>query len=386
MNFEGRCYGCFRPVEACFCASIPSIDNKTEVLILQHRREQFHRFNTARIVRRGLRNSQLLADHNQNLAQRIQLQPRAGLLYPGPSATLISDVPADQRPQQLVVIDGTWHHTKTLMRDIPALQKLPRYRLAPTEPSRYRIRREPDALSLSTIEATVAALQILEPETLGFDRLLQAFETMIDAQVAHPGSANGSRFRVRRRRTYKNIPFALLGSLENIVVAYGEAAPGERGRKRVAGPPISWVAQRLGDGANFACTLPPPEPLSDEFLGHLELTRADFATALPLAEARRQWAEFARPSDLVVMIQPGTAQLFSYLADDHARRLVLKAVDLAFPEPAVFPEAVAARSFDFSRTLGRSTKRLESAIQLVRHLNDLAGSSLTNEVVDRGSS
>ena len=143
MVHKGRCYDCFRPKEACFCASIPRIDNQTEVLILQHRRERFHPFNTARIVQKALRNSQLLADHTSNLAMRLRLKPRAGLLYPGPTALLISDLASEQRPEQLVVLDGTWHHAKTLVREIPALQSLPRYRLAPTAPSRYRIRREP---------------------------------------------------------------------------------------------------------------------------------------------------------------------------------------------------------------------------------------------------
>jgi len=272
MVSRDRCYDCFRPREACFCASIPTIDNQTNVLILQHRRERFHPFNTARIVRKALRNSQLVADHTSNLAKRLRLKPGAGLLYPGPTALLISDLACEQRPEQLVVLDGTWHHAKTLFREIPALQSLPRYRLAPTAPSRYRIRREPSATALSTVEAAVAALRILEPETGGLDQLLRAFDSMVEDQLAHPGSQNGERFRARRRRTFKNIPLALAGSLENIVVAYGESAVGERGCKRTAGPPISWVAQRLGSGETFACTLVPPGPLDDVFLGHLAVT------------------------------------------------------------------------------------------------------------------
>src|SRR5262249_38636030 len=43
---KSRCYGCFRPQNDCFCAEIPTIDNKTHVLILQHMRERFHPFNT----------------------------------------------------------------------------------------------------------------------------------------------------------------------------------------------------------------------------------------------------------------------------------------------------------------------------------------------------
>lgn len=370
---RSRCYDCFRPTAMCFCASIPTIDNRTEVLILQHRREHFHRFNTARIVHKGLRNSQLLADHTHNLAEQLQLKPRAGLLYPGPTATLISDLPIDQRPEQLVVIDGTWHHTKTLLRDIPALQSLPRYQLSPTAPSRYRIRREPDEMFLSTIEAIVAALRCLEPETQGLERLLQAFEKMVDEQLAHPGSANGARFVVRGSRTVKNIPLALQGDLANIVVAYGESVPGERGAgKRVAAPPVCWVARRLGDAANFACTLTPSQPLSDVFLKHLELTPADFAAAISVAEAKQQWAEFQRPGDIVTVIQPSTAQLLTHLADVPARCLVLKSVELKTLLGESVTNAAEPETVDpGSPVLGRATKRLLSTIALVRKLNAL---------------
>lgn len=380
MVSHGRCYECFRPIALCYCDSIPRIDNRTEVLILQHPREHFHRFNTARIVQKALRNSVLLADHARGLATRLRLKPSVGLLYPGPNAKLISDLSVGERPQQLIVVDGTWHHAKTLIRDIPALHRLPRYRLAPSAPSRYRIRREPNAMALSTVEATVAALRFLEPETTGFEQLLNAFEKMVEDHLAHPGSANGSRFKQRRRGKLKNIPLALRGKLDHIVVAYGEAAAGERGRKRVAGVPISWVAQRLGDGDCFACTLVPPRPLSDAFLKHLELAPADFDAALSLVEARRRWAQFQQPGDVVTVMHPGTAQLFSCIADEPAPCLVLKAIDLkTILQPSANAEILAAAgNFAVSRTLGRATKRLAIDITLVRHLNALAATSKSN--------
>jgi DTW domain-containing protein YfiP len=184
MVAGSRCYGCFRPAAQCICGAIPRIENRTDVLILQHRRERFHRFNTARIVHRALRHSQLLIDRVPGIARRLELKPGAGLLYPSPAARLISEVPPEERPRQLVIVDGTWHQAKTLVRDIPALQRLPQYRLDPAAPSRFRIRREPHASALSTVEATVAALRVLEPETAGLDGLLAAFEAMVEAQLA----------------------------------------------------------------------------------------------------------------------------------------------------------------------------------------------------------
>lgn len=388
MARAGRCYECFRPREACFCASIPSIHNQTEVLILQHRRERFHPFNTARIVHKALRNSRLLADHTRNLALRLRLKPGAGLLYPGTAALPVADLLSDHRLDQLVVLDGTWHHTKTLIRDIPELQRLPRYGLTPSAPGRFRIRREPSATSLSTVEAVVAALRTLEPATHGLDQLLAAFDVMVEAQLAHPGSAHGERLHKRRNRGLGNIPLALCGDLANIVVAYGESAAGERGCKRPAGPPICWVAQRLGSGETFFCTLIPPQPLDAVFLGHLALSRADFAAALPLDEARRRWARFQRPTDVVAVFHQGSARLYSHLAGERAFCLVLKSIELEStvddspPQPALPQLGIASA---LAHNHSRAAQRLREAIALVRRVNALAVARVRESAADCNS-
>jgi DTW domain-containing protein YfiP len=198
-----RCYACYRPAVDCFCNVIPTIANKTKVLILQHMRERAHPFNTARIVHRALENSSLLVDHTINLATKLVLKPGAGLLYPGPDAALLDHLPVGQRPQQLVIVDGTWHHAKTLLRDIPQLHGLPRYKLAPSSPSRYRLRREPSAVYLSTLEATVAALRVLEPATWGLDQLIAAFDCMVERQLAHPRFLDARQRRLPRESGWR---------------------------------------------------------------------------------------------------------------------------------------------------------------------------------------
>lgn len=359
-------------MKACFCGAIPQIENRTDVLIVQHRRERFHPFNTARIVHKALTNSVLLADNTVNLKARLQLLPGAGLLYPGPTARLLSDLAPAERPRQLVLIDGTWHHAKTLLREIPDLQSLPRYQLAPAEPSRYRIRREPTATALSTLEATVAALQILEPETAGCDQLLRAFDVMVERQLAHPGDPNGRRLRTRGVPTFKNVPVALLSDLDNIVVAYGESPAGQRGKKRVPGPPVSWVAQRLSTGESFSCKLQQSQPLKETLLRHLALTQADFADGLSLAEAQQAWSRFQRPTDIVAVMHPGTARLFSFLAGDEAPCLILKSANIdisrsqaGWDDPGAVPPNHC-----------RATYRLSLAIAFVRELNAMAKAHL----------
>ena len=76
-----------------------------------------------------------------------------------------------------------------------ALRDLPRYRLNPLNPSRYRIREEPNRQSLSTLEATVAALEILEPRTVGTQQLLRAFDRMVESQLSNPKNPHAAEQR-----------------------------------------------------------------------------------------------------------------------------------------------------------------------------------------------
>jgi DTW domain-containing protein len=365
-----RCLGCFRPQLDCYCAAIPAIDNRTEIVILQHRRERRHPFNTARMVHRALRNSSLLVDHTAELAARLRLRPRAALLYPGPQAELLTDVPAEQRPRQLIVIDGTWHHAKTLVRDIPALHGLPRYRLAPHQPSTYRIRREPSAMFLSTVEATVAALRLLEPETGGLDELLGAFATMVDRQLAHPKSQQGWRRNATRIRGGRNIPSALLGNLDQVVVAYAECVVDDSDRR----VPVYWTALRLGTGEAFACTIQPPRPLASSILRHLELTEEHFAAALPLDKARAAWQAFQRPDDVLAVYNAGTARLLPQLTSRPTACLMLKSIDFN-PERryGTLDDIVAAECLTVapSQCPGRAGRRLASIVALIKHLRRL---------------
>ena len=369
-----RCYGCFRPAADCFCAAIPEIDNRTEVLILQHRREQFHPFNTARIVRKALRNSQLVVGHPKLLAAELLLKPGAGLLYPGPNTALLSDVPSASRPEQLVILDGTWHHAKTLLRDIPALHELPRYRLAPTAPSRFRIRREPSAVSLSTVEATIDALRMLEPDTAGLDRLLDAFLGMVDRQFEHPKAEYGWRSNSRRGQTFRNIPRALLGDLDHVVVAYGESTSRDAANPRALRPPVYWVAERLGTGERFCMAIEPQFRLEPAFLDHLELTENDFAEASSLEQAREAWRSFVRPDDSVAVFNQSVARLLVQLSDRGESCLVLKSVDFDSQRRyGTLEELLMAEGLSIApaRHHGRAGKRLAVVAAFVRHLHAL---------------
>ena len=78
-----------------------------------------------------------------------------------------------------------WAHAHSLYRDNAWLRDLPHYELTPTEPSRYRLRREPEFQCISTLESIIGALAIIEPETEGLSDLLGVFDSMIDDQIRY---------------------------------------------------------------------------------------------------------------------------------------------------------------------------------------------------------
>ncbi|MGB7327202.1 MAG: tRNA-uridine aminocarboxypropyltransferase [Rubripirellula sp.] len=365
-----RCVRCFRPMDRCYCDSVPSVDNQTDVLILQHRREREHPFNTARIVNMALNRCRLLVNHTPVMARQFadtKLHANAAVLYPGDSVPLIGDLAPSDRPTQLVVLDGTWHHTKTLMRDIPGLSSLPRVRLAPPQPGQYRIRREPNDHALSTLEAVVAALQQNEPESVAvrqqLDQLMAAFHAMVDQQLECPKS----NWRANKRRTVgaPNTPRALLGSQDNIVVVYGEQeqgdyrSTGDQIRPKHPAKPVYWMAQRMGSGETFEMAIE-NECLHDPyFADRLQLSASQIQSAVSVDRFRDRWQQFLRPSDILVVHHAGLAKLINInQLCDHSC-LVLKAINA--PDPESFTSVVPINET-------RAAQRLANAIRLTRAL------------------
>lgn len=373
--YRNRCYDCYRPQDLCFCDQIPSIANRTQILILQHVKERFHAFNTARIVRKALRNCELIVDQTTRLANRsFPFLKSTGILYPGEDSILLSDLSEQQRPDQLVVLDGTWHHSKTFMKQIPVLQQLPRFRLEPTAPSNYRIRKEPTESALSTLEATVAALKELEPETKDLDRLLAAFDSMVDGQVQHPLQAGRLRKR-RADRPWKpkaNIPTALMSDLGRVVVAYGEAAHAADGIRSKNRQPIYWVAQRLVSGEQFECAIKHTRPLNPDFLQHLNLQSSAFEGALTDEQFAKQWAKFLRPDDTIVVFNQSTLRLLDAVGANHHSSLVMKSVNVQSCR-STLDERMQGLGISPVKVqhLGRAGERLGNAIAFAQYLHRL---------------
>ncbi|UVH50339.1 DTW domain-containing protein [Pseudomonas sp. CBSPBW29] len=183
-----QCPRCLRPTTHCLCALIPRLDSRTRVLLLQHPSEVNHALNTARLAALGLLNAQLVVgevfEDLQALLNPPGYQPR--LLFPAEDAQPLQAYTPSDEPLLLVVPDGTWRKARKLLHLNPLLAALPRVTLAEGAVSRYRLRKAPGPGALSTVEAIVQALQVLEAPTL-FEPLLKPFEALIDGQIAAMG-------------------------------------------------------------------------------------------------------------------------------------------------------------------------------------------------------
>ncbi|WP_055128716.1 tRNA-uridine aminocarboxypropyltransferase [Pseudomonas mediterranea] len=189
-----HCPRCHRPQSHCLCPLIPSLDSRTRVLLLQHPSEVDHALNTARLAALGLNNAELIVGEVFENLPALLNQPgyRACLLFPGEDAQPMQAYGPSDDPLLLVVPDGTWRKARKLLHLNPLLTALPRVTLADGGVSRYRLRKAPGPGALSTVEAIVQALQVLEAP-MSFEPLLRPFEALIEGQIAAMGEETYQR-------------------------------------------------------------------------------------------------------------------------------------------------------------------------------------------------
>lgn len=175
-----RCSRCQRPSSLCLCALIPTLNSRTQVLILQHSSEASHALNTARLAALGLRNAELRV--GECFEDDSDAARPSYLLFPGEGAVPLGSLAGAAQPVRLIVPDGTWRKARKILHVNPWLAGLPRVALPEGLSSRYRLRKAPMPGALSTIEAIVTALNLLESPSR-FDELLRPFDALIEGQI-----------------------------------------------------------------------------------------------------------------------------------------------------------------------------------------------------------
>lgn len=181
------CQQCGYILQRCICdLLIPSIDNKIHIIVVRDKSEVHHAKNTASLLPLVLENVSIYDGSIEQLKQILTNEQlaQAALLYPDDSALLLESAPAKtlEHLKSLIVLDGSWKKAYKIYQSLPALHSLAKVSFASPMKTRYKIRATNLEHSLSTFEATVLALNLLEKieskTALGF------FDAFIERQLS----------------------------------------------------------------------------------------------------------------------------------------------------------------------------------------------------------
>ncbi len=179
------CPTCGKPDILCVCDDVEPIDNRIEVLVLQHPQEQDKTLGTARLLTHILKRSDFrigLSWPSLAKAMGRPADPKRWVVlhlgsiqakdFPDGQDLAVFDAKgvalADQKAalkdiDGVILFDGTWSQAKTLWWRNAWVLKTRRIALRPAAPSLYgSLRKEPRREGLSTMEAAGMVLARLE--------------------------------------------------------------------------------------------------------------------------------------------------------------------------------------------------------------------------------
>jgi DTW domain-containing protein len=200
-----NCEKCEKPNELCVCPSLKTLENRRQILILQHPQEPDKDLGTAQLVALQLKKSKLKTGLSWRSLRAILENEKAdpkrwGVLYLGAGSTVKTRgrtlLPVDKKgapfPEPLInenlkklegiiVIDGTWSQAKTLWWRNAWLLKSQRLILQPKSPSLYgKLRKEPKSECLSTLESVAEVLDALGEDASIGNQLRSSFSYLLE--------------------------------------------------------------------------------------------------------------------------------------------------------------------------------------------------------------
>ncbi len=207
LEFRELCTGCRRPKAVCLCDQIERFECGINVGIALHPKEFKKTVNTSGIALRAIEGSSMFRANGRDLDRNDKflnwlktpgLTPM--LMFPGPNARDISSVLPSEfeggKKPGLLFIDGTWAQARKMLRESDLLRSIPQVMFSPGDAgSRYKIRKQPGAVCVCTVEAIYAALERLAdtgvaqmPAHRPQDKMLSALDRLVDRQFAFAGT------------------------------------------------------------------------------------------------------------------------------------------------------------------------------------------------------
>lgn len=192
---------------------------------MQHPAEERRCLRTAPILKLGLAQGKCLIFKGKRFSRlepalkEILTAPNTLLLYPSNDAIPIEDIPRNEGPFNIVLLDGTWQQAKAIYTGNNTLHQLRQVKLLPRGNSNYIIRTQPHEKCLSTVESAVEALSVVEDDPQYREVLMRPLIKLCDVQLE-----NGARPHQSKEYLIKNNKFPkLVGKRLNKLLREAEA-------------------------------------------------------------------------------------------------------------------------------------------------------------------
>ncbi|MCX4248022.1 tRNA-uridine aminocarboxypropyltransferase [Paraliomyxa miuraensis] len=170
----GRCDRCGLHLGLCVCDRFPTVESSAALVVVRHIRERFKPTNTGRWLADMIPGTVLThfgqrePPFDPSPLQRPDV--RFSVLFPREDATVLdaeglARLRAELAPGQrlgFVLLDGTWHQCSRMSRRVPVVQDLPCVALPPGPPSRWGVRTQHDERGLSTFEAGLRLVSLVD--------------------------------------------------------------------------------------------------------------------------------------------------------------------------------------------------------------------------------
>jgi DTW domain-containing protein YfiP len=182
------CPACRLPNWLCVCALAPRVMVRTPLLLIVHVHERGRTSNTARLLTLAVRNATLVGHGGLPVPPDPATQLPAGVtpvvLFPGRGARPLTPdlIAALPMPPALVVPDGNWKQASRMVKRLPLLATALKVSLPNRNLAGQALRRNQPGHRMSTYEAVVQALAILEGEALAeplFDFYRRAVDRLL---------------------------------------------------------------------------------------------------------------------------------------------------------------------------------------------------------------
>lgn len=192
FNIE-RCDRCRMHKNLCVCSFIKPMTLNTKVVLVTHVREYVKVSGTGPLALECLPNSELLIhgrrENALDLNRFVSPERRAFILFPRPDAVPLTreSVESDSRPITLLVPDGNWSQASKMARRLPGVEHFTNVTLAPSQQTRWGLRKETHSGGLATFEAIARAVGIIESQ-----EAQQKMETLFDEMVSRTKRLRGT--------------------------------------------------------------------------------------------------------------------------------------------------------------------------------------------------